>query len=70
MKPTNRPTFNVASYAAAHDLDARRLRKNLRAAGLKAPYRIADVARTLAALRAEGWTPAGPETEAKLEKGK
>jgi hypothetical protein len=36
-------SFSAASYAAAHGLDGRELRKKLRAAGLKAPYSLADV---------------------------
>jgi hypothetical protein len=35
--------FSAASHAAAHGLDGRELRKKLRAAGLKAPYSLADV---------------------------
>ena len=35
--------FSAASYAAAHGLDGRELRKKLRAAGLKAPYSLSDV---------------------------
>jgi hypothetical protein len=36
-------TFTVAAYAAQHGLDARELRKALRASGLRAPYTIAQV---------------------------
>jgi hypothetical protein len=49
-EPTPKPTpaaepeeFSAASHAAAHGLDGRELRKKLRAAGLKAPYSLADV---------------------------
>jgi hypothetical protein len=35
--------FSVASYARTHGLDARELRKKLRADGLKAPYSLSDV---------------------------
>jgi hypothetical protein len=37
--PAAEPTpFSVAAYASAHGLDARELRKALRATGLRAPY--------------------------------
>jgi hypothetical protein len=42
-------TFSAASYAAAHGLDGRELRKKLRAAGLKAPYSLADVEKVVGA---------------------
>jgi hypothetical protein len=42
-EPTPAAEFSAASYAAAHGLDGRELRKKLRAAGLKAPYSLADV---------------------------
>jgi hypothetical protein len=42
-EPEPTPEFSVASYARAHGLDGRDLRKRLRAAGLKAPYALADV---------------------------
>lgn len=35
--------LTAASYARAHGLDARRLRKALRAAGKSAPYSLADL---------------------------
>jgi hypothetical protein len=48
--PTPSPTpaaepeaFSAAAYAAAHGLNPRELRQKLRAAGLKAPYSLADV---------------------------
>ena len=41
------PSFSAAAYAAAHGLEARELRKKLRAAGLKAPYSLADVEKVL-----------------------
>ena len=41
--------FSAASYAAAHGLDGRELRKKLRAAGLKAPYSLADVEKVVGA---------------------
>jgi hypothetical protein len=41
--------FSAASYAAAHGLDGRELRKKLRAAGLKAPYTLADVEKVVGA---------------------
>jgi hypothetical protein len=56
--PTPEPTpaaggepeaFSAASYAAAHGLDGRELRKKLRAAGLKAPYSRADVEKVVGA---------------------
>ena len=54
--PTPEPTpagepeaFSAASYAAAHGLDGRELRKKLRAAGLKAPYSLADVEKVVKA---------------------
>jgi hypothetical protein len=49
-EPTPEPTpepepesFSVAAYAAAHGLDARQLRKQLRTAGKRSPYSRADV---------------------------
>lgn len=36
-------TFSVASYAKAHGLDGREIRKKLRATGKRAPYTVADV---------------------------
>jgi hypothetical protein len=41
--------FSAASYAAAHGLDGRELRKKLRAAGLKAPYSLADIEKVVRA---------------------
>jgi hypothetical protein len=41
--------FSVASYAAAHGLDGRELRKKLRASGLRAPYSLADVEKVVKA---------------------
>jgi hypothetical protein len=41
--------FSAGSYAAAHGLDGRELRKKLRAAGLKAPYSPADVEKVVGA---------------------
>jgi hypothetical protein len=41
-EPEPKP-FSVASYAAAHGLDGRELRKKLRAAGLRAPYSLEQV---------------------------
>ena len=54
--PTPEPTpgaagepeaFSAASYAAAHGMDGRELRKRLRAAGLKAPYTLEQVEEVL-----------------------
>jgi hypothetical protein len=42
-EPTPAAEFSAASYAAAHGLDGRELRKKLRAAGKRAPYSLADV---------------------------
>jgi hypothetical protein len=39
--------FSVAAYARGHGLDGRELRKQLRAAGLRAPYALADVVEVL-----------------------
>lgn len=36
-------TLTAASYARQHGIDARRLRKALRAAGKSAPYSLADL---------------------------
>jgi hypothetical protein len=41
--------FSAASYAAAHGLDGRELRKKLRAAGLKAPYTLEQVEKVIGA---------------------
>lgn len=46
--PTPQP-FSVASYAAAHGLDGRELRKKLRADGLRAPYTLEQVKKALGA---------------------
>jgi cell division septation protein DedD len=40
--------FSVAAYARAHGLDARELRKKLRASGLRAPYSLEQVKAALA----------------------
>ena len=42
-EPTPAAEFSAASYAKAHGLNGRELRQKLRAAGLKAPYTLADV---------------------------
>ena len=36
-------SFSVAAYAKQHNLDGRELRKQLRAAGLRAPYTLEQV---------------------------
>jgi cell division septation protein DedD len=55
-EPTPEPTpdadpqpesFNVAGYALAHGLDAREVRKKLRAAGLRAPYTLEQVEKVM-----------------------
>jgi hypothetical protein len=53
MDPSTDPeiVFNVGSYAAAHGVDARMLRRKLRAAGHKAPYALADVMAVLRDIR-------------------
>jgi hypothetical protein len=46
--PTPEPTpFSVASYAKVHGLDARELRKKLRATGLRAPYSLEQVQKVM-----------------------
>ena len=42
-------SFGVAAYAAQHGLDARELRKRLRASGLRAPYTLEQVTAVLGA---------------------
>jgi hypothetical protein len=47
-EPTPTPeSFSAASYAAAHGLDGRELRKKLRASGLRAPYTLDQVERAV-----------------------
>jgi hypothetical protein len=43
LAPATDEAFSVASYARAHGLDCRELRKQLRAAGLRAPYTVEQV---------------------------
>ena len=51
LEPTSTPTqpvaFSVSGYAKDHGLDARELRKKLRAAGLRAPYTVDQVVKVV-----------------------
>jgi hypothetical protein len=48
-EPEAAPAFTASAYAKAHGIDARELRQKLRAAGLKAPYTLAEVEKVVGA---------------------